>query len=210
MMMNTPALAPTDMSARPSPAHRLVCPWWLGPFLASPVRRLLESPERLLQPFVRPGMTVVEPGCGMGFFSLPLARMVGPEGKVMCVDVQPRMIAGLVRRARRAGLLDRIHASVGSADAGLGAAAGTADVAILFHVLHEVPDQAPLLARLHEALRPGGLLLLIEPRAHVSADEFAASLEAAHRAGFRDTTRTVVARGLSAVLERAGDGDSRG
>jgi tRNA A58 N-methylase Trm61 len=57
-------------------------------------------------------MTVFEPGPGMGFFTLELARLVGPTGRVIAVDVQPKMIEALQRRARRAGLLDRIDARV--------------------------------------------------------------------------------------------------
>ena len=49
-------------------------------------------------------MTVLEPGPGMGFFTLELARIVGPEGRVVAVDVQPKMVEGLQKRARRAGL----------------------------------------------------------------------------------------------------------
>jgi ubiquinone/menaquinone biosynthesis C-methylase UbiE len=87
-------------------------------------------------------MTVVEPGCGMGFFTLPLARMVGPDGRVVAVDLQPRMIQGLMRRARRAGLLEWIRASVCAADdAGLDACADSADVAVAIHMLHEVPGR---------------------------------------------------------------------
>ena len=44
-----------------------ICPWWLGPLLASPIRRLRQNPRRLLAPCVQPGMTVLEPGPGMGF-----------------------------------------------------------------------------------------------------------------------------------------------
>ena len=54
-------------------------------------------------------MTVLEPGPGMGFFTLELARLVGPEGRVIAVEVQPQMIAGLRRRAERATLIDRIE-----------------------------------------------------------------------------------------------------
>lgn len=71
-----------------------VCPWWLGYWLVSPLRRLWEHPVRMLGPFVREGMLVLEPGCGMGFFTLDLARMVGPRGRVVAVDVQERMLAG--------------------------------------------------------------------------------------------------------------------
>ncbi len=91
---------------------RHVCPWWAGYFLASTVRKLRQDPARILQPLVSAGMIVVEPGPGMGFFTLELARLVGAEGRVVAVDVQPKMIAALRRRAERAGLLDRIEARV--------------------------------------------------------------------------------------------------
>ena len=148
-------------------------------------------------------MTVVEPGCGMGFFTLPLARLVGPTGKVVCVDLQPRMIDGLRRRARRAGLLDRIDASVCTEhDAGLAPFAGTADLAVAIHMLHEVPDASRLLQQLHAALRPGGRLLVVEPKGHVSPDDFARTLAAAGAVGFVSTTETTAGRGLSAVLQK--------
>lgn len=81
-----------------------VYPWWLGYLLVSPLRRLSQNPGKVLAPYVREGMTVLEPGRGMGFFTLELARLVGPSGRVVAVDIQPRMLAGLRRRAARAGL----------------------------------------------------------------------------------------------------------
>jgi ubiquinone/menaquinone biosynthesis C-methylase UbiE len=80
-------------------AEHGVCPWWVGYILASPIRKLAQNPAPMLKPFVRIGMTVLEPGPGMGFFTLELARLVGPEGRVIAVDVQPQMITGLRRRA---------------------------------------------------------------------------------------------------------------
>ena len=77
----------------------LVCPWWLGYFFASPVRRLIENPEQLLGPYIREGMTILEPGPGMGFFTLPMAEMAGPKGRIVAVDIQDKMLGGLRRRA---------------------------------------------------------------------------------------------------------------
>jgi SAM-dependent methyltransferase len=197
MTANTPA------RPSPSPVAPHVCPWWLGRLLASPLRRLFESPERLLAPFVGPGMTVIEPGCGMGFFSLPLARLVGPTGAVISVDLQPRMIDGLLRRARRAGLADRIRPVVCTADdAGLRPFRGTGDVAVAIHMLHEVPDRGRLLQQLFAALAPGGALIVLEPAGHVSAEDFDRTLASAAAAGFVRTSRRVAGRGLSAVLAK--------
>ena len=52
-------------------SHR-VCPWWMGYLLMCPLRRLGQNPDRMLAPFVATGMTVMEVGPGMGFFTLPL------------------------------------------------------------------------------------------------------------------------------------------
>ena len=67
-------------------AEEHVCPVWVGYLLASPVRKLIQNPKKLLSPYVEEGMTVLDAGCAMGFFSLPMARMVGPNGKVICGD----------------------------------------------------------------------------------------------------------------------------
>jgi len=185
------------------PHGHSVCPWWLGYLLVNPLRRLLEPPERLLGPHVRPGMTVVEPGCGMGYFSIPLARMVGAEGRVICVDLQEKMIAGLLRRARRAGVAGRLVTRVCSAgDLGLAPFQGSADLALAIHVVHEVPDQRRLLGQLQESLRPGGSLFIVEPRGHVSPADFERTLATAELAGLERTNAPCRGRGLGAVLRK--------
>jgi SAM-dependent methyltransferase len=82
------------------------CPWWLGCLLVTPLRRLKENPARILAPYLRPGMIVLEPGPAMGFFTLELARLVGPGGRVVAVDLQEKMLAALRRRAQKAGLAE--------------------------------------------------------------------------------------------------------
>jgi len=76
-----------------------VCPYWVGYLLISPLRRLFHNPEEILSPFVTTGMTVLDIGAAMGFFTLPLAGMVGPNGKVVSVDVQEKMLRSLQKRA---------------------------------------------------------------------------------------------------------------
>jgi tRNA A58 N-methylase Trm61 len=62
----------------------------------------MQDPAAIIAPYVHPGMIVLEPGPGMGFFTPELARLVGPPGRVIAVDVEPRMIAGLRHRESRA------------------------------------------------------------------------------------------------------------
>lgn len=166
--------------------HHRVCPWWLGYWLINPLRRLLENPSSIYGTLVDEGMTVLEPGCGMGFFTLDLARRVGPSGRVIALDVQEKMLAGLRRRARRRGLDGRIDARLVSAES-LGAddLAGAVDLVVVLHVAHEVPDQRRFFDELEGALKPQGQVLVVEPKGHVSAEEFAASLAAAAEVGLR-------------------------
>jgi ubiquinone/menaquinone biosynthesis C-methylase UbiE len=182
-------------------SHR-VCPWWLGYFLVNPLRRLWQNPVDLLAPFVREGMIVLEPGCGMGFFTLDVARMVGRSGKVIAVDLQPKMLAGLRRRAARANLLDRIDLRLASPEAlGISDLAGQVDLALALHMVHEVPDAASLFAEIRQTLKPGGRLLVTEPRGHVSAEVFAAELAAAEKSGLRTLDRPARGRDAVALLE---------
>ena len=146
-------------------------------------------------------MTVLEPGCGMGYFSLPLARHAGPDGQVICVDVQPRMIEGLRRRARRAGLLDRIETVVcTSGDLGLSSFRGRIDLAVAIHTVHEVDDSRGFLEQIAAALRPGGTLLVLEPRGHVSREAFETTLGTAAEVGLVEKQRPAARQKLAALL----------
>lgn len=182
---------------------RHVCPWWIGYILCCPLRRFLEDPETLLGPHVRPRMKVVEPGCGMGFFSLPLARMVGPQGRVICVDLQQRMIAGLLKRAKRAGLADRIETRVCTANnLGIGMWRETVDLVTAIHVIHEVPDAPAFFSQTHDVLRPAGRMLILEPRGHVKAEAFDQTLKLARETGFTELEPPSLRREHTALLEK--------
>jgi ubiquinone/menaquinone biosynthesis C-methylase UbiE len=181
-------------------AHR-VCPWWLGYFLASPLRRLRHDPHVLLAPFVSGGMTVLEPGPGMGFFTLDLARLVGAKGRVVAIDVQPSMLAALLKRAERAGLKSRIEAREPEGkQLGTGDLAAKVDFVLAFAVLHELPSIPGFFAEAYRALRPGGRLLACEPKLHVSAAAFEETLCQAQRASSRVESRATVRSSRSALL----------
>jgi len=185
-------------------AHR-VCPWWLGYFLASPIRRWIgQDPVKIVRPYVHEGMTVLEPGPGMGFFTLPLARLVGSSGRVIAVDLQPKMIASLKRRASQADLLARIDARVTSADTmGITTLEGKVDFTLAFAIVHEFPDAGRFFAEVSRASKPGAHILLAEPNGHVDDAAFAAELSAASAAGFALKERPLVSRSHAALLAKS-------
>ena len=180
-----------------------VCPWWLGYLLASPLRRWLDAPESILAPYVREGMLVLEPGPGMGFFTLELARRVGASGRVVAVDVQPRMLNGLKRRARKAGLLDRVDVRLAEPHSmGVTDLAGKVDFVLAFAVVHEMPNANSFFSEASKALKPGARLLLAEPAGHVKTEHFEAELTVAAQAGLQLQSRPTIRRSQAALLRK--------
>lgn len=177
-----------------------VCPWWLAYTFDNPLRRLLHPPEEVLGAWVRPGMTALDVGCGIGHFSLGLARLVGPTGRVIAADLQERVLAAVRRRARRAGLADRIETH--RCDAVSCGVRGPVDFALAFWMLHETPSAEGLCRELGGILAAGGRLLVAEPAFHVSGAAFAKELAAAARAGLRVLERPRVRASRAALLGR--------
>lgn len=170
--------------------------------LTTPLRRLKEDPAKLLPAYARKGMVVLEPGPGMGFFTLELARLVGPAGRVIAVDLQEKMLAGLRRRAERSALSDRIETRLCTADdLAVADLAGAIDLAVLWHMVHEVARPGPFFAAVYACLRPGALALLVEPRGHVAEADFHASVARAIEAGF-EVAEPVQGKNLRVVLRR--------
>jgi len=180
-----------------------VCPCWAGYFLANRLRKLLQNPYKVLAPYVKPGMTVLDVGSAMGFFSLPLAETVGPGGKVVCVDVQPKMLRVLRRRATEAGLAERIETHVYSEDSiGLQGRDADFDFALAFTMMHEVGNQAKFLQEIYQMLKPGAVLLLTEPIKHVSRAEFDHTISLARQEGFVVTGHPPIRLSHTAVLQK--------
>lgn len=159
------------------------CPWWLAPTFDNPLRRYVHDPAQILGDLVQPGQAAIDIGCGMGYFAIGLARLVGPDGRVVAADLQPEMLEGVARRAGRAGLLERLSL-VQSTPERIGAS-GEFDFALTFWMVHEVRDQPAFLRQVAGLLKAGGKYLLVEPKLHVSAAAFEKTVALARAAGLR-------------------------
>lgn len=181
-----------------------VCPWWIGYFLVCPIRRLAEDPAEILSPYISRGATVLEPGPGMGFFTLEMARMVGPEGRVVAIDVQERMLGRLRRRAQKAKLGSRVEVRrCESTSLGIDDLAGRVDFTLAYAMVHELPDGHPFFSEIALASKPGATLLLAEPQGHVSSQVFEAEIGRARHAGFALEIQPVIRGRHTAVLVRS-------
>ncbi len=181
-----------------------VCPVWVGHLLASPLRKIFQNPRLILGPYVTTGMQVLDTGCAMGFFSLPLAQMVGANGKVVCVDVQAKMLRALEERALKAGLAKRIETRLCRSDTlDLNDLAGTFDFVLAFAVVHEVPRADVFYAEVSAALKPNGRILLAEPKGHVSEEAFAGTVDLALSCDLVFENLVKIRRSHGAVMRKA-------
>ena len=178
-----------------------VCPWWMAWTFDNPLRKLFQDPERILGGLVREGMTAADIGCGMGYFSVAMAKMVGPSGRVLSVDLQEKMLEYLRRRAARAGVADRITTVLAEPDDIKTVV--QVDFVLAFWMVHEVKDIPRFFGQVAKALKPGGKVLYAEPRMHVTQKRFDEILGYVKDAGFTVSDGPKVGMSRAAVLEKA-------
>jgi len=180
--------------------HR-VCPVERAGVLDFNFRKLLQNPRTILPPYMQEGMTALDVGCGPGFFTVAMARLVGKTGRVVAADLQQGMLDKARKKIADAGLADVVTFHLCRPDAiGL---RETYDFILVFYMLHEVPDQARFLHEVRSLLKPGGKVLIVEPKFHVTQDDFLEAIGLMKQAGLTVLaeprirfSRTVVAGSL--------------
>jgi ubiquinone/menaquinone biosynthesis C-methylase UbiE len=177
-----------------------VCPVELANSLDSKIRRWLQNPQKILSPFVKEGMKVLDVGCGPGFFSVELATMVGANGKVYSVDLQEGMLQKLQNKIRGTSLEKIIHLIKCEKDKIV--IPEKVDFILAFYMVHEVPDKDKLFKTLKNFLKENGELLIVEPKLfHVSKKEFASTINKAEAAGFKAAEGPKLPFSFSSVLK---------
>jgi ubiquinone/menaquinone biosynthesis C-methylase UbiE len=144
--------------------HSQPAPPIIGPFLNSPLRRLFQPTDRVIERSgVKPGMTILDLGCGSGAFTPPAARVVGEGGKVYALDIQPAMLRQLERRLARARNHDIKNVELKQASAyELPFADESLDLVISVAAFHEIPDKPRALREVKRVLKKDGILALTE------------------------------------------------
>jgi len=180
-----------------------VCPWWLGYLLVSPLRKLLQNPRKVIEPYIHAEMTVVEIGPGMGFFTLEIAKKVEASGRVIAIDIQPQMLERLEQRAAKANLRDRIETRLARSDSmGMADLAAAVDFVFAYAVVHELPDDRAFFKEVFDVLKPSALLFIAEPGRHVSVELFNEELQKAQKEGFEIVELRQAGIGHTALLRK--------
>jgi ubiquinone/menaquinone biosynthesis C-methylase UbiE len=183
---------------------------WIDFLLSRPLRLFLESPERLLKKYVVRGMTALDVGCGEGLYSMGMARLVGPRGRVVSIDLDPEAIDALDKRAKQAHFGARIESrTCTDRDLGIDDLTGQVDFALAVYVVHHAEDAERLMHNVYRVLKSGGAFLVVEPRHHASAVECEDIRTMARNAGFAISDQPKLWRDWAVLLVKD-DSRSRG
>jgi ubiquinone/menaquinone biosynthesis C-methylase UbiE len=176
-----------------------ICPWWFAYTFDNSFRRIFHNPEKMLGSYVSKGMTVLDVGCGMGFFSIGLARLVGDRGCVIAADVQSNMLGVMQKRSEKAGVssIIRLHRSEPN---NLGVDTPV-DFILAFWMVHEVPDPKSFFHQIRACLKTHGRILIAEPKFHVSSKRFQETVVSAQASGLNFCETPSIMFSRSAVLK---------
>jgi ubiquinone/menaquinone biosynthesis C-methylase UbiE len=164
------------------------------------LRKLVHDPHAILKPFIKDGMTVLDLGCGPGFFTMEMAEIVGKRGKVTAADLQEEMLDIVRKKAAGTSLQSIIEYHKCESDkTGL---SGIFDFVFVFYMLHEVPDQIVFLQEVHSLIKPDGKVLIVEPKFHVTKMDFNNSEAIMNKAGFEIIEKPKIFFSRSVLLKR--------
>jgi ubiquinone/menaquinone biosynthesis C-methylase UbiE len=150
--------------------NKRICPVERSGGLDNSLRKLIQNPQKILSPYISEGMTVLDLGCGPGYFSIEIAKLVGNSGKVIAADLQDGMLNKVKSKIIGTELENRIELHK-CEEIKIGVKQRV-DFALCFWMVHEVPDQEKLLNELKSILKPNGKIFIIEPKFHVSKEAF--------------------------------------
>jgi ubiquinone/menaquinone biosynthesis C-methylase UbiE len=137
-------------------------PKWVKVF-DDPGRDAWQKPDRVIAALgVAPGMTVADLGAGTGYFSVPLAHAVGAGGRVLALDVEPKLVDYMKERAAKAGLAQMIPQLIPIDDPRLPARG--VDLVLVVDTWHHIDDRLHYLAKLESGLKAGGRVAVVDFR----------------------------------------------
>jgi ubiquinone/menaquinone biosynthesis C-methylase UbiE len=164
-----------------------VCPVELSGGLDNSIRRFLQNPQKILRPYIKKGMTILDMGCGPGFFTIEIAKLLNGSGKVIAADLQDGMLEKVRQKITGTELEQRIE--LHKCQKQLVGVTKKVDFILAFWVVHEVPNQDKLFQEFKSILNPDGKIFIVEPNFHVTGKAFKTMLERAENIGFEITDR---------------------
>ena len=177
-----------------------ICPAWGAGGLDNSFRRLVQNPQKILKPYIREGMTVLDVGCGPGYFSVEMAKMLNGSGKVISADIQQKMLDKIRKKIAGTPLGQRmeLHKSdFNSLSRGL-IPLSSIDFILAFWMIHEVRNKRRFYEELASLLKPDGLFFIVEPKLHVPKKAYNTMVDTLKEIGFTvvDTPKVFFSRAV--------------
>jgi ubiquinone/menaquinone biosynthesis C-methylase UbiE len=178
------------MNDKPAEKHRIddlhasgLAFWMISLMHDNPLLPLLKNPYQALETAgLKPGQQVLEVGCGPGFFTIPAAKMVGPNGMVYALDVNPRATKRVEEKTKKYGIKN-IRTILGNA-AHCGLPDGSIDLAFVFGLRHIAGGVGSLVTEMYRILKIGGTISFEKT---TGSDE--QLIGEANKAGFNQTVK---------------------
>lgn len=183
--------------------YKFPMPEWMANFIDNPLRRKLQPPDAMpIRHGLKPGQTVLEVGPGNGRYSAATARFLGEKGRLVAVDIEPKMIARLQARAQDEGLTN-VEAKVANVHA-LPFEDASFDAIYMITVIGEIPQPERAIAEFFRVLRPGGTLAFSEVLPDPDYPLASTLMRWAGAAGFTVKSKTGGFFAYSIVFEKIG------
>jgi ubiquinone/menaquinone biosynthesis C-methylase UbiE len=177
-----------------------VCPVERAKYLDRAIRKWIQSPNKILKSYIKEGMKVIDFGCGPGYFTLEIARLVGESGKVIAVDLQQGML-DIVRHKIEGTELEKRITLVKCESDSINVHENV-DSVFAFYVIHEVPDKRNFFANVKNILKTGGILYIVEPKGHVSNPKFEEMIKWSEDLGFQVHSRPKIFFSRAVLLDK--------
>jgi len=177
-----------------------VCPVERAGILDHRIRRWYQDPQKILRPYIEEGMTVLDIGCGPGFFSVDMAQMVGRSGRVIASDLQEGMLQKLRDKIQGTELEERITLHQCEEDK-VGVSVNV-DFVLAFYMVHEVPNPKRFFEEIKSILKPDGQMLIVEPPFRVSKKAFEETIKNAQDAGWKPIEGPKVPLSKTVILRK--------
>ena len=178
--------------------EKYVCPPRLSWSLDNYIRKWIHNPHKIFSKYIHDGMTILDLGCGPGFFIASFAEMTGSGGQVIAADLQEEMLEKVKKKIKGKKIENRIlfHKCMNDS---IGIETNV-DFVNAFYMVHEVPDSSKLIKEVYSILKAGGILFLTEPKFHVSKKDFINTVIFAESIGFKIIERPGIFMSRTAVF----------
>ncbi|MCL1865581.1 MAG: class I SAM-dependent methyltransferase [Spirochaetes bacterium] len=174
-----------------------VCPSWLCFTFDNRLRKLFQNPQKILGQYIKQGDKVLDIGPGMGYFTFPMAEMVGYDGKVTALDIQEKMLKKLKSRVDKKGIK---NIDTQLYDGNTFPFKGKFDLILLFWMYHEVHNREVFIREIKSVVTDRTKIFIAEPKIHVPEKNFYDSIQLLLDGGFHVIDRPNVFFSRAVVL----------